>query len=255
MDVRWITAFVDRPGDAGFAATVDFWSQVSGSSLSPWRGDHDEFATLVPDDGADPHLRVQRTQTTDAAGSHLDLHVPDVRAGAAECVELGASVTADHGGYVVLVTPGGMPFCVVRHQGERRRQAPVAVGGAPVDTLLDQVCVDADPDRFADEVRFWSGVTGWSPLPARAPEFVPLDRPSTMPLRVLLQRRDAPSGRTSCHLDFACDDVVAATAAHEALGASSVSPHRHWTVMADPSGAEYCLTGRRPATGVRAPEG
>lgn len=253
MDVPWITAFIDRPAD-GFAATVGFWCAASGSTLSPWRGEHDEFATFLPADGADAHLRVQRTQSGTAA-SHLDLHVVDVRAGADECLARGASMTADHDGYVELSSPGGMPFCLVAHRGEGQRQTPVPMDGTGPSTLVDQVCIDADPDAFDEEVRFWSSMTGWAMLAARTPEFVPLERPAAMPLRLLLQRRADPSGPTSCHLDLACDDVTAAAAAHVAMGASSVAAHRYWRVMADPSGTEYCLTSRQPATGQLAPEG
>jgi hypothetical protein len=147
-----------------------------------------------------------------------------------------------------------MPFCVVAHHGEQRRQAPVAIDGSGMTTLVDQVSIDADPDVFDDEVRFWSGVTRWHPVAARAREFVPLDRSPSMPLRVMLQRREAPSGATSCHLDLACDDVAAATDAHTVLGASVVASHHYWTVMADTSGTEYCLTRRRPATGMLPPD-
>lgn len=248
MDVRWITAFIDRPAD-DFSETIDFWCAVSGSSLSAWRGDDGEFATLLPTDGSDAHLRVQRTRSG-MPGSHIDLHVPDVEAGAAESVRRGASVAADHGAYVVLSTPGAMPFCVVAHDGEQQRQAPIAIGDRGTTTLVDQVSVDADPDLFDDEVRFWSGVTGWSPVAARADGFIPLQRSPSMPLRVMLQRRDAPSRATSCHLDLACHDVSAAAAAHVVLGGSVVASRRYWTVMADPSGSAYCLTARRPATGT-----
>jgi hypothetical protein len=75
-----------------------------------------------------------------------------------------------------------------------------------------------------------------------------------MPLRVMLQRCDGPSGATRCHLDLACDDVPAAVQEHQALGASVVAALHYWTVMADPSGTEYCLTRRRPATGSLPPE-
>ena len=110
--------------------------------------------------------------------------------------------------------------------------------------------LDVDVDAFADEVRFWSELTGWSPLHGRSTEFVPLDRPQGMPLRVMLQRRARASGSTSCHIDLACDDVIASVADHQSLGATVVAVHELWTVMADPAGSEYCLTSRQPRTGV-----
>lgn len=247
MDVRWITAFVDRPA-AGFDATVAFWATAAGATRSAWRGEHDEFATLVPVDGSDAHLRVQRTDDG-RAGSHIDLHVADVRQGVAACTGAGASLRDENGTYAVLTSPGGMAFCVVPHRGEQTRQGPVVLGPRGTATLVDQVCIDVDPDALDTEARFWTTITGWAPVASSAPEFVPLDRPPAMPLRLMLQARDRPSGPTTCHLDLACEDVPAAVADHEALGAVAGSVHRHWTVMADPSGVEYCCTGRRPDGG------
>ncbi len=250
MDVSWITVFIDRP-DETFDATAGFWAAISDSSLSPSRGVDDEFATLLPNDGADAHVRIQRTQSV-TSGSHLDLHVSNVGAGADEAVRCGARVLANHGDYVVLTTPSGMVFCVVAHHGERTRQGPVAVGTSAATTLIDQVVVDVDADGFDDEVRFWSELTGWLPLDARSSEFIPLDRPQGMPLRVMVQRRDRAWGTTTCHVDLACENVAAAVTDHQALGGTVVAVHHLWTVMADPAGTEYCLTSRQPSTGTLA---
>ena len=241
---------MDRPVHR-FDETVDFWVRATDSSLSPRRGARDEFATLLPADGSDAHLRVQATRS-DAPGSHLDLHVSDVRRGIEECLRAGGSMIADRETYAVLATPGGMVFCVVAHRGERTRQRPVVCPDG-TKTLVDQVCLDVDPDSFEDEVRFWSSVTGWAPLPARAHDFLPLDRPASMPLRLMFQLRGVASGTSSCHLDVACEDVRSAVALHESLGAVAGATHRYWTVMTDPAGAEYCLTMRRPDTGQLPP--
>lgn len=247
MDVRWITAFVDRPG-RGFDAAVSFWASVAGATRSPWRGARDEFATLVPIDGSDAHLRVQRTDDG-RAGSHIDLHVADVREGVAACKGAGASLRRDHGSYAVLTSPTGMAFCVVSHRDEQTRQRPVVIGPRGTATLVDQVSIDVDPEALDTETRFWTTITGWAPIASSAPEFVPLDRPPEMPLRLMLQARARRSGPTTCHLDLACEDVPAAAAAHQSLGAVAGSVHRHWTVMVDPSGVDYCCTARRPDGG------
>ena len=72
-----------------------------------------------------------------------------------------------------------------------------------------------------------------------------------MPLRFLFQRRGSDDAGLDaiCHLDFACDDIAATERSHVDLGATLVA-HRWWTVMADPSGIEYCLTPRSPDTGL-----
>ncbi len=82
MTVRWLTAFIDRPGE-NFDETVRFWASVTGSSMSPTRGEHDEFATLIPPDG-DAYLRVQRV-AEGPGGSHLDVHVDDIASSTAAC--------------------------------------------------------------------------------------------------------------------------------------------------------------------------
>ena len=74
--IGWLTAFVDRDG-VTFNEAVRFWLAATGSTLSTPRGDHTEFATLVPFDG-DAYLRVQRVDV--GGGSHMDLHVDNVEA-------------------------------------------------------------------------------------------------------------------------------------------------------------------------------
>jgi Glyoxalase-like domain len=72
MSIRWLTIFLDFPG-RDFGAGVAFWREVTGSELSPYRGEAGEFATLLPSDG-DAYLRVQRI-SEGIGGCHLDLHV------------------------------------------------------------------------------------------------------------------------------------------------------------------------------------
>jgi predicted enzyme related to lactoylglutathione lyase len=245
--IRWTTVFIDRPAD-GFDATRDFWFGATASTLSPTRGEHDEFATLLPVTG-DACLRLQRT-LDGSAGSHIDLHVDDVRVAAAGATDLGATVVEDLDTLAVMRSPGGLSFCLVVHDGEHERPTPVGAPGAR--TLVDQVSIDVAPDRFEHECRFWADLTGWALRPGSAPEYAVLERPEGQPFRFLLQRRgEADAGEpTLCHLDLACDDIPTSVAEHVALGASVVAPFRRWTVMADPAGVEYCLTCRNPDTGV-----
>jgi hypothetical protein len=106
--VRWLTAFVDRPaGDVASAAR--FWCAVTGSRLSPPRGERREFATFLPADG-DAYLRVQ-TVAEGFGGTHLDLHVTDVHAAARRAVVLGAQAQP-RDGYVSLTSPAGLQWCL-----------------------------------------------------------------------------------------------------------------------------------------------
>ena len=72
IPVRWLTVFLDFPAGA-FGAGVAFWAEVTGSTLSPFRGAAGEFATLLPPYG-DAYLRVQRI-ADGSGGHHIDLHV------------------------------------------------------------------------------------------------------------------------------------------------------------------------------------
>ncbi len=244
--IRWMTLFLERPA-SGFESAIAFWSAVTGTTPSATRGAHDEVLTLLPPDG-DAFLRMQRIGA--GGGSHLDLHVADVRVAARRWVEFGATEVADLGGVIVLRSPSGLLFCAVSHHGEHERPAPVAASGS-TRTLVDQVCVDIAPDRFDDECSFWSNVNARSLEPGGEPEFCVLERSPGDPLRFLLQRcgDDDRGMATACHVDIACDDVDAARSTHEASGARLVATYPWWTVLADPTGFAYCLTSRDPDTG------
>jgi len=245
MEIRWLTAFIDLPPDR-FDAGVGFWRSVTGSALSPPRGDDDQFATLLPPSG-DPYLRVQRLGL-DEPRVHLDLHVELVPEAVERAVELGAEVVAIPG-HAILTTPAGFTFCLVEHESDGIRAEPLA---DPVPHLVDQVCLDIATDRFEREVDFWSAITGWAPHSGSLDEFVVLDRPSEQPLRVLLQRLgpDDDGQPARAHLDIACGSERDAVAEHHvAAGAISGRAGVVWRTMTDPAGMVYCVTGRDPITG------
>lgn len=249
MAVVWTTAFLDLPAPVHAVAT-EFWRAVTGGTVSSSRGEDDQFTTLLPPDG-DAHLAVQRLG--DAPRVHLDLHVDDVAHEADRAVALGATVVvrADH---VVLRSPGGFVLCLVPDRGERTRPVPVPVGSGAA--LVDQVCLDVPCGGRAREVDFWSGLTGWPVRASSRAEMTVLDRPAGMPLRLMLHELGADDSRevVTAHLDLACGPAVEQVAAHHvALGASRVAPGHGWTVLRDPAGAVYCLTGRDPVTGLVRP--
>lgn len=250
MTFRWLTLFLDFPADA-FDAGVVFWREVTGTALSPFRGAGQEFATLLPPDG-DAYLRVQRI-ADGSGGCHLDLHL-DPAAGtvdqaAERAATLGAVVRQASEGLVIMGSPGGFTFCLVRWHGESAVPRPVVLDtGGP--SRADQLCLDIPPDAFERECSFWAALTGWDLRPGSA-EFARLDQPAPLPVRLLFQRRDSagPLDPVSGHVDFAsaCRELLAPR--HAASGARVVSAFPHWTTMADPTGRPYCLTGRDPETG------
>ncbi|MEU1040056.1 VOC family protein [Streptomyces sp. NPDC005551] len=241
--IRWTHAFVDRPA-ARSGQARDFWSAVTGTRPSEPRG---EFLTLLPD-GADACVKVQGVDAGDG-GAHLDLSVEDVPALVASARGLGAAVVAEHGDWTVLRSPGGQLFCAVPWSGESGRP-PVVEGPPGARSRLDQVCLDLAPSVYAAEIAFWSALTGWESRPSTLPEFHIVEPPAALPVRILLQRLGTERP-TSAHLDIACSDVEAVRARHERLGATTVGRGAGWTVMRDPAGGTYCLTGRDPETGGR----
>jgi hypothetical protein len=239
----WISAFLDfAPGD--FDRGVAFWQAVTGFELSERRGAAGEFATLVPPDG-DDYLRVQALGGGDGR-VHLDLHVESPTVAAEAAVELGAHVLVRHeDGYVVLRSPGGFEFCLVRQQASVRPSPATWPDGNR--SHVDQVCLDIPPEIHDSEVAFWRDLTGWEYADTDSPEFSRLNPPADLPIQLLLQRLDDDGRPVTAHLDLAADDREAEAARHVALGARLERVHAGWTVLTDPVGTAYCITARSPA--------
>lgn len=239
MNVTWLTAFLDfRPGS--FDPGVAFWAAVSGSTPSPARGEHAEFATLLPPSG-DAWLRVQRLQSAAPARVHLDLHAHDPAALRRIAGDLGA-VLQHESGIASYTSPGGLPFCLVgAHESARGGAVPWGSHRSAV----DQVCLDVPHDRWEQETVFWGRLLG---LPAHdsGAEFRRLEVPDDLPLKVLLQRRDDDEGPVRAHLDIATDDPAAEVERVCRLGATYLHDGAEWTTLGDPTGLEFCVTNRQP---------
>lgn len=242
--MKWVSAFVDVPPPL-VDDCVRFWTAVTASSPGEPVGEHGEFLPLEPAPG-DPCLWVQRIEDGPVA-THPDLYVSDVDAVAGKAGDLGASVVARYDGLVVLSSPGGLPFCLVRYRGQSRRPRPVGPEGRR--SLVEQICMDIPPDRFDSECSFWAALTGWDLTDgAVQDEFRRLVRPSEIPYAFLLQRLDDAQPAVTAHLDLSCEDRDAETARHESLGARAVRRTDGWTVMADPTGLTYCNTAKDPGS-------
>jgi predicted enzyme related to lactoylglutathione lyase len=241
MKPRWITAFVDQPA-ALVEAGTRFWASVTESTVSPRRGDRDEFARLLPSAG-DVFLRAQAI-ADGRARLHVDFHVDSISAAVEEARALGAKVQHDFG-HVVMSSPGGLIFCFVDDEGERDIPPPV---GSPA-SALDQICLDIPGLRFDEEVAFWRGLFGWADRQVPRAEFHRLAEPAGLPFQLLFQRLGADSAATSvsAHFDIAAgEDREAIATQHVALGATRLATFDRWIVMQDPAGLEYCVTGRAP---------
>lgn len=236
MEIRWVTAFVDRPA-AGFDATQEFWRRVTDTTMSPTRGVHDEFATFVPPDG-DAHLKIQRV-ADGPGGTHLDVHTDRSRRLADRAIDLGATELDAFGDVVVLRSPGGFVFCTVPVRVAGDVSPPTGEPGHR--TVIREVVLDAPSGRFDAEYAFWSALTGWTPRPVTDPVYASFDRGAGLPLRLVVQRRGDDGGVVAGHLDVRCDDLATTVADHVALGARPIAEHDGWTVLADPSGHPYCV--------------
>ncbi|MDQ0763816.1 VOC family protein [Streptomyces canus] len=239
--ILWTHAFIDRPLEL-FSRSCEFWSTVTDTHLSELRGEQEEFVTLLPE-GADACLKVQGV-VAGKAGAHLDFAVADVPTFVASALRLGAGLVTEHARWAVLRSPAGQLFCVGPWEHGESVRPPVVRG-----TRLDQVCLDIPPSLHDAEVAFWAALLpDWESLSGSLPEFHVLKPPAGLPVRILLQRLDEERP-VSAHLDLACADIGATRAEHERLGAEFVAEGRRWTVMRDPAGGLYCLTGRDPETG------
>ncbi len=238
----WVTAFLDNAPEHHHES-VGFWQEATGYAVSAPRGDHGEFATLVPPDG-DPFLKVQRRHAG-ADRIHLDLHVADPLASADAARVAGATVIADRG-YVVMASPGGLVFCFVDHAAA---QVPGPTAHMPGSTSrVAQVAIDVPATSYDRELAFWTAVTGWEQRSSAVDESFRFLVPTPgVPLCLLVQRLGEEAGDARAHLDWGTTDRAAETERHLGLGARVLAQHELWTVLADPTGRVYCLTDRDPS--------
>ena len=147
----------------------------------------------------------------------------------------------------MLTSPGGFPFCLVPWEGADVESAvppPNQLVGLATSARLDQLCLDIPPALWDVESAFWAELTGWKMLHLDEPEFARLDQPAGLPLRLLLQRLVDEATAVTGHPDFAAPRRASVAPHHAALGATVGLVNEGWTVMADPLGRAYCLTGR-----------
>ena len=149
----------------------------------------------------------------------------------------------------ILRSPGGFVFCFVP-EGAGERPAPRTWPDGHT-SYVDQVCLDIPPRRYDAELDFWAALTGWERRDRRpGSEFGRLTPGPEQPLQLLLQRLDDEQDTVTAHLDWATTDRDAEIEQHVAAGAEVEGRFEGWTVLRDPAGMAYCITGRE--TGRRA---
>jgi hypothetical protein len=238
----WLHAVIDVPADLQ-VATADFWAQALGWPLgAPWPG-HPELHSFEPSDGRS-YLHLQ--QTDEAPRVHLDVESDRPDATVSRAVDLGAELVREHDRWRTLLSPGGLPFCVVE-SGEHEPPAPPTWPDGHRSRLV-QVCIDSPVAVHDGEVSFWRALLPGRWVSSPAPEFAgKWHDDAGSPLQLLFQKLDEQNGPVRAHLDHGTDDLPSEVRRLRDLGAVDIGPGRGWHVLRDPANLAFCATENSPA--------
>lgn len=237
-----VNVVVDVPSDV-VGPQSTFWAAALGWPVGDaWPG-HPELRSLEPP-RATPYVHLQEVGTSPRV--HLDLCVDGVgeaNAVVTSALDSGACLVGRQDRWRSLLSPGGLPFCVVAQTGE----APEAVAWPDGHrSRLVQVCVDAQRDAYAGEVHFWRGLLEGRWVDSPADEFAGKWHCDGSPIQLLFQGLDEPGRSVRAHLDLGTDDLAAEVRRLVDLGAEDVGPGRGWHVLRDPAGLLFCATENAP---------
>jgi len=239
--MTWLHAVIDVPADQQTAA-ADFWAGVLGWPLGPpWRG-HAELHSFMPVRGS---AYVHLQQIDGPPRVHVDLESEKPAVTVDDAVRMGAQLVGEHDRWRTLLSPGGLPFCVVR-AGDHQAPEPSTWPGGHRSRMV-QVCIDAPADSHDEEVAFWRGLLSGRWVNSPSPEFAgKWHDDAGSPLQLLFQRLDEATGPVRAHLDQGTDNLPREVARLLDLGASEVGPGRGWHTLRDPSGLAFCVTENSP---------
>lgn len=244
--MAWIHAVIDAaPHD--HQAQAGFWSRALGWPVSgPWDG-HSELRSFEPPRGA-PYVHLQ--EVSGESRVHIDLEATDPATTAATALDLGATLLAEHERWRTLLSPGGLPFCVLEARDHEPPGPHLWDGGHR--SRLVQVCVDSPVAAHDGEVAFWRALLPGRWAESVAPEFAGTWHDDAgSPLQLLFQRLDEPHGRVRAHLDLGTDDLAAEVQRLRDLGADDIGPGRGWHAVRDPAGLPFCATENSPVQALR----
>jgi catechol-2,3-dioxygenase len=227
------TVVLDAPDIAVLSA---FYQALAGWSE---RYADDEWVTLTTPDGwriglqsSPKHVRPQWPDQAHPQQAHLDLRVPDIEAGAARAVELGATRLATSDTWITLADPAGHPF-------------DLCLKPEDPNTTLMAVMLDC-PDA-AVLSRFYAELLG-KPITYEGAGMAMIGNEGGQPVmfqQVAEYTAPAwpdPARPQQVHLDITVDDINQAEQDVLALGASSLDYQgENWRVYADPAGKPFCL--------------
>jgi len=238
---QWLHVFIDVRGNVA-EVSAKFWSAALGWQLGDSWPRHPEFRSFEPGDG---DAYVHQQVGDHGPRIHFDVEVTD-EAEVEHLVRLGAKLVAESREWWPMISPGGLPFCLVRRK-EHVRPAPVSWDGHG--SRLVQICVDSPAGLHDAEVAFWRSALNWRWAASDFGEFEgKLYAPSGSSAQLLFQRlgQDDPSAAVRAHIDLGTDDLEADAQRLVQLGAQRVGPGRGWIVLRDPTGLVFCTTGNSP---------
>jgi Glyoxalase-like domain len=238
---QWLHIFIDIRADVA-EVSAKFWSAALGWQLAdPWPR-HPEFRSFQPDDG---NAYVHQQVGDHGPRVHFDLEVSD-ETEVERLVRLGARLIAAPGEWWPMMSPGGLPFCLVRRRDHVRPSPPTWDGHR---SRLVQVCVDSPAGLHDAEVAFWRSALSWRWAASDSEEFEgKLYPPSESSVQLLFQRLGEDDSATAvrAHIDLGTDDIDADAQRLIQLGAERVAPGGGWIVLRDPTGMVFCTTGNSP---------
>jgi hypothetical protein len=209
----------------------------------PWPG-HPELQSFEPQ-GGDAYFHLQTINGDPRV--HVDLDVASVPTALAKLIDLGAGALEAQPEWQPMLSPGGLPFCLVP---ARPRQTPEpARWDDGHHSRLVQLCIDSPRAAHEAEVAFWRSALGpgrWAESQSR--EFAgKFHDDDGSPIQLLFQRLDEPEGPVRAHLDLGTDDREAEVARLVELGAEAIAPGRGWFALRDPLGLLFCVTDNSPS--------
>ena len=245
--MSWVHAVIDVPREQ-HASAARFWSNVLGWRLgAPWTGQPELRSFEPPEGTAYVHLQ----EIAGPARVHLDLESEHPDATVERAAAQGADLVAEHDGWRTLLSPGGLPFCVV--EAARHQSPPPTTWPGGHRSRMVQVCIDSPIAAHEQEVAFWRALLGERWVDSPSPEFAgKWHDDAGSPIQLLFQRLGEPDGPVRAHLDHGTDDLSSEVRRVLGLGAEDIGPGRGgWHALRDPSGTAFCVTANSPAHDIR----
>jgi len=240
-EVAWLHTVIDVPGEV-HASTAAFWAEALGWPLGqPWPG-HPELRSFEPAVGeAYAHLQ----QIDGPPRVHLDMESDDPAGTISTAVAAGAVLVRRSERWDSLLSPGGLPFCVL---GARPHAAPEPAAWPDGHrSRLVQVCIDSPAASHDAEVAFWRALLPGRFVGSPSAEFAGKWHDDGSPVQLLFQRLGQPDGGVRAHVDLGTDAQPAEIRRLLDLGADDLGAgHGGWHVLRDPAGLAFCVTENAP---------